>query len=105
MASTQTYLKIASTNPQPRPQRFSASQIYLPEEAKEQDRIRASSTKTKAFPSQILFQNLTAFNLVETQIGYKPNSPRTAELEVLRGTCSIYFANFKRILSIYADSP
>ena len=37
------------------------NQPSLPEEAKEQDRMRASSTKTEAFPSQILFQNLTAF--------------------------------------------
>ena len=47
------------------------NQLSLPEEAKQQDRIRVSSTETEAFPSQILFQNLTTFNLVETQINIK----------------------------------
>ena len=75
------------------------NQLLLPEEAKELDRISASFTKTEASLHNCQFYSKT-FNLVETQTGYKPNSPRTAELEELRGTCSIYLANFRRILII-----
>ena len=67
MASTQIYLQVTNTNLTTisltnRPvssttaDRF-LNQLSLPEEAKERDRIRASSTKTEAFPSQFYSKN------------------------------------------------
>ena len=76
------------------------NQLLLPEKAKEQDRIRTYFTKIEAaFPSQlqILFQNFKFSrdaNWIQTQF------TQNCELEELKRTCSVYLANFRKILII-----